>query len=80
MARGYLRVGLHALPGVSLDVPRRYRYAPESFASTMGDLLLAIRHDDQPWANGENVLRTMRTLFAIERSIVHSVAPADIAA
>ena len=82
MARGYLRVGMHELPGVSLDVPLAYRYAPESFASTMGDLLLAIRHDDEPWANGENVLRTMRTLFAIERSIeTHvPVSPADITA
>ena len=53
----------------SVDIPLLYRYAPESFASTMGDLLLAIHHDDEPWASGENVLKTMRTLFAIERSI-----------
>lgn len=80
MARGYLRVGRHALPGVSVDLPLAYRYAPESFASTMGDLLLAIRHDDEPWASGTNVLRTMRTLFAIERSIAEHVpvSPQDI--
>jgi predicted dehydrogenase len=80
MARGQLRVGMHALPGVAIDLPLAYRYAPESFASTMGDLLLAIRHDDEPWANGQNVLRTMRTLFAIERSIATHVpvAPRDI--
>ncbi|HVA87261.1 MAG TPA: hypothetical protein VNF73_13230, partial [Candidatus Saccharimonadales bacterium] len=82
MARSYLRLGLHSLPGASLDVPLNYRYAPESFASTMGDLLLAIQHDDQPWANGENVLRTMRTLYAIKRSIAERVpvAPASITA
>jgi hypothetical protein len=44
--------------------------------------MLAIDHDDEPWANGENVLRTMRTLFAIEQSIAEhrAVAPASIAA
>jgi predicted dehydrogenase len=80
MARGYLRLGLHALPGVAIDLPTAYRYAPESFASTMGDLLLAIRHGDEPWASGSNVLRTMRTLFAIERSIAEHmpVSPQDI--
>jgi predicted dehydrogenase len=80
MARGYLRLGLHALPGVSCEIPLAYRYAPESFAATMGDLLLAIKNDDQPWANGDNVLRTMRTLFAIERSIEEhaQVEPASI--
>jgi predicted dehydrogenase len=69
------------MPGSALEVPLRYRYAPESFASTMGDLLLAIRQDDEPWANGQNVLRTMRTLFAIERSIATRVpvSPASIA-
>jgi predicted dehydrogenase len=82
MERGYLRLGLHGRPGVSIDLPLAYRYAPESFASSMGDLLLAIEHDDEPWANGENVLRTMRTLFAIEQSIAEHriVAPASIAA
>jgi predicted dehydrogenase len=80
MERGYLRVGIHRQPGVSVDIPLVYRYAPESFASTMGDLLLAIQHDDEPWASGENVLKTMRTLFAIERSIADGVpvAPASI--
>lgn len=37
--------------------------------TAVGDLLLAVQHDDQPWASGRNVLRTMRTLFAIEESI-----------
>ncbi|HVA85102.1 MAG TPA: Gfo/Idh/MocA family oxidoreductase [Candidatus Saccharimonadales bacterium] len=80
MARGYLRMGLHRRPGVSVDLPLAYRYAPESFAATMGDLLLAIRKDDEPWAGGRNVLRTMRTLFAIERAIAEGkpVAPSEI--
>ena len=82
MQRGYLRLGFHERPGVSVDLPLAYRYAPESFAASMGDLVLAIEHDDEPWANGENVLRTMRTLFAIERSIAEHrpVAPASIVA
>jgi predicted dehydrogenase len=82
MERGYLRLGFHDRPGVSIDLPLAYRYAPESFASSMGDLMLAIDHDDEPWANGENVLRTMRTLFAIEQSIAEhrAVSPASIAA
>jgi predicted dehydrogenase len=81
MQRGYLRLGLHDRPGMSVDVPLAYRYAPESFAASMGDLMLAIDHDDEPWANGENVLRTMRTLLAIERSIVdhRPVAPSAVA-
>jgi predicted dehydrogenase len=82
MERGYLRLGFHERPGVSIDLPLAYRYAPESFAASMGDLILAIEHDDEPWANGENVLRTMRSLFAIEQSIAEhrAVAPASIVA
>jgi predicted dehydrogenase len=82
MAKGYLRLGLHERRGVAIDIPLRYRYAPESFASTMGDLLLAIRYGDEPWANGENVLRTLRTLYAIEQSIRDGVpvAPSSIGA
>jgi len=68
MARGTLRLSRHSHPGVNVQVPLRYRYAPESFASTMGDLLLAARDGTQPWASGRNVLRTMRTLFAIDES------------
>ena len=82
MAKGYLRLSLHHQRRSAIDIPLRYRYAPESFASTMGDLLLAIRLGDEPWANGENVLRTLRTLYAIERSIKERaiVAPASIEA
>jgi predicted dehydrogenase len=69
MARSILRLGLHARPGVAIEVPLLYRYAPESFGATMGDLLLAVDRDEEPWASGRNVLRTMRTLFAIERSV-----------
>ncbi|MFY9643343.1 MAG: Gfo/Idh/MocA family oxidoreductase [Rhodomicrobium sp.] len=70
MQRGRLRIGLHHLPGgTAIELPLRYRYAPESFAATMGDLLQCVERGTVPWANGENVLRTMRTLFAIEQSI-----------
>jgi predicted dehydrogenase len=80
MARGYLRMGMHNRPGVVVDLPLAYRYAPESFAATMGDLLLAVQNDDEPWANGPNVLRTMRSLFALERSIAEGrpVSPTEI--
>ncbi len=68
MLRGTLRVGLHRLPGVSVELPLSYRHAPESFLASMGDLLQAVETGREPWASGENVLRTMRTLFALERS------------
>jgi predicted dehydrogenase len=82
MARGALRLSRHERPGVNVQVPLRYRYAPESFASTMGDLLLAVRDGSEPWASGRNVLRTMRTLFAIAESArTHQpVVPASLAA
>jgi predicted dehydrogenase len=76
MQRGFVRVGLHHYPGAALELPLKYRYAPESFAATMGDLLQSIERGSIPWASGENVLRTMRTLFAIEQS-VHSHEPVD---
>src|SRR5262249_6277029 len=66
MLRGTLRVGLRAYDPVAVELPLTYRYAPESFLSTMVDLLQAIDSGRQPWASGENVLRTMRTLHAIE--------------
>jgi predicted dehydrogenase len=69
MQRGFLRVGLHRHPGAALELPLTYRYAPESFAATMGDLLQAIDQGSAPWAGGDNVLRTMRTLFAVEESV-----------
>jgi predicted dehydrogenase len=69
MQRGFVRVGLHDHPGAALELPLKYRYAPESFAATMGDLLQSIEAQRQPWANGENVLRTMRTLFAVQESV-----------
>jgi D-apiose dehydrogenase len=80
MVRSHLRLALQAVRGPVVDIPLAYRYAPESYASTMGDLLLAISEGDEPWANGDNVLRTMRTLFAIERSIDEHlpVAPRSI--
>jgi predicted dehydrogenase len=82
MLRGTLRVGLHDHGPVAVEVPLTYRYAPESFLATMVDLLQAVEAGRQPWASGENVLRTMRTLHAIEYSARHQapVAPADIPA
>jgi predicted dehydrogenase len=68
MQRGFLRVGLHEHPGVAMELPLKYRYAPESFAATMGDLLQSVERHQKPWADGNNVLRTMRTLFAVEES------------
>jgi predicted dehydrogenase len=68
MLRGTLRVGVHELGSLALELPLTYRYAPESFLSTMVDLLQSIEAGREPWANGENVLRTMRTLHAIEVS------------
>jgi predicted dehydrogenase len=69
MQRGFLRVGLHRHPGAALELPLTYRYAPESFAATMGDLLQSIDEGSVPWAGAESVLRTMRTLFAVEESV-----------
>ncbi len=68
MLRGTLRVGVAALGPTAVELPLTYRYAPESFLSTMVDLLQAIELGRQPWASGDNVLRTMRTLHAIELS------------
>ena len=69
MERGYLRVGIHRQPGVSVDIPLVYRYAPESSPRPWATSCSRSSSDDEPWASGENVLKTMRTLFAIERSI-----------
>jgi predicted dehydrogenase len=69
MERGSVRVGFHRHPGAAVELPLKYRYAPESFATAMGDLLQCIESGAKPWANGDNVLRTMRTLFAVEESI-----------
>jgi predicted dehydrogenase len=82
MLRGTLRVGLREYDPVAIELPLTYRYAPESFVATMVDLLQAIESGRQPWASGENVLRTMRTLHAIEQSAreVRAVRPADIPA
>lgn len=69
MMRGFVRVGFHRYPGAAVELPLRYRYAPESFAAAMGDLLQCVQSGAKPWTSGDNVLRTMRTLFAIEESI-----------
>jgi predicted dehydrogenase len=76
MLRGMLRVGFHHLPGAAVEVPLAYRYAPESFFSTMAALLQAVDSGEEPWASGSNVLRTMRTLFAVKRSVSEGIAVA----
>jgi hypothetical protein len=43
--------------------------SPESYLATRLDVLQSIGSDREPWASGEHVLRTMRTLFAVKRSI-----------
>lgn len=69
MQKGFVRVGLNEFPRTSMELPLGYRYAPQAYAASMGDLLHAIADKRTPWASGRNVLRTMRTLFAVTRSI-----------
>lgn len=82
MLRSSIRVANHERPGVFIDIPLRYRYAPEAYYLTMADLLGSVAEDREPWASGQNVLRTMRTLIAIEqsRSSGLPVRPADLQA
>ncbi len=82
MQRSSIRVAHHDRPGVFADIPLLYRYAPEAFYLTMADLLASIADDREPWASGDHVLRTMRTLIAMEQSCAtgQPVAPRDIRA
>ncbi len=68
MQRSSIRVASHDRPGVFTEIPLQYRYTPEAYYLTMADLLASIADDREPWASGENVLRTMRTLIAMEQS------------
>ncbi len=80
MQRSSIRVASHERPGVFTEIPLPYRYTPEAYYLTMADLLSSIADDREPWASGENVLRTMRTLIAMEQSCATGapVRPADL--
>jgi predicted dehydrogenase len=69
MRRATLRVGPHDQRGLALELPLQYALSPESYLATRLDVLQSIGSDREPWASGEHVLRTMRTLFAVKRSI-----------
>jgi predicted dehydrogenase len=73
MLRATLRFGPHDPRGLALELPLQYALSPHSYLATRADLLHAIAEDRQPWASGDNNLVTMRTLFAIERSIAERV-------
>ena len=69
MLRAMLRYGPHEWRGLALELPLGYALSPESYLATRLDVLQCIGTDRSPWASHENVLRTMRTLFAIGRSV-----------
>jgi predicted dehydrogenase len=69
MRRATLRFGPHDQRGLALELPLQYALSPESYLATRLDVLQSIGSDREPWASGEHVLRTMRTLFAVKRSI-----------
>ena len=69
MLRATLRYGPHDQRGLALELPLQYTLSPESYLATRLDVLQTIGTDRQPWASGELVLRTMRTLFALKQSV-----------
>jgi predicted dehydrogenase len=69
MRRATLRYGPHDPRGLALELPLQYALSPESYLATRLDVLQSIGTDREPWASGRHVLRTMRTLFAVKRSI-----------
>ena len=69
MLRASLRYGPHNPRGLAVELPLSYALSPSSYLATRADLLQAINEKRSPWASGANVLATMRTLFALERSI-----------
>ena len=73
MLRATLRYGPHDKRGIALELPLQYALSPESYLATRLDVLQAIGTDRQPWASGEHVLRTMRTLFALKQSVAEGV-------
>jgi predicted dehydrogenase len=74
MLRASLRFGPHDPRGLAVELPLQYALSPGSYLATRLDVLQAIGTDRQPWASGENVLRTMRTLYALERSVTARTA------
>jgi predicted dehydrogenase len=73
LLRSTLRYGPHATRGLALELPLPYTYSPEAFLATMVDLLQSVESGREPWASGADNLRTMATLFALERSIREGV-------
>ena len=69
MLRASLRYGPRDPTGLALELPLQYTLSPDSYVATRADVLQTIGSDRQPWANGESVLRTMRALFALKRSL-----------
>jgi predicted dehydrogenase len=69
MLRATLRYGPHEPRGLALELPLSYTLSPESYLATRLDVLQTIGTERDPWASHENVLRTMRTLFSLGRSV-----------
>jgi predicted dehydrogenase len=69
MLRATLRYGPHEPRGMALELPLQYALSPGSYLATRLDVMQCIGSNREPWASGANVLRTMRTLFAMGRSI-----------
>ena len=80
MLRSTLRYGPHHTRGLALELPLAHTMSPGSYLATRADLLQSIEEERQPWTSGENVLRTMRALFALLRSIKEGrpIRPAEL--
>lgn len=69
MARSSLRIDMHAMRGVAVDIPLKCRYAPESFAATMGDLCWPSTTMRNRGVPVKTCCALREPLFAIEASI-----------
>jgi UDP-N-acetylglucosamine 3-dehydrogenase len=69
MLRATLCYGPHEPRGLAMELPLQYTLSPESYLATRLDVLQSIGTDREPWASHDNVLRTMKTLFALGRSV-----------
>lgn len=80
MRRPTLRYGPHTPRGLVVELPLHHSLMPDSFLASRADFLQAIAEGREPWANGAQVLRTMRTHIALCRSAAegHPVRPASI--